>query len=411
MLLLLLLVSSGCDVNIPGCGKRSLPFFKPVTPPAVPTAAVANTILPVSTPLAQAAISKPAAKPQVAAPAAVEMNLNKPAPTLTPTFTATPEEIEKIAYTTLEQGKPTLWTMNTDGTGRTRLTGLGSSSWYPLWSPNGKSLAFLSDMKDGKINLFMVQKDGSNLQQLTALGDMPLPFPSQLKPPFSWSPKSDEIVYGYHNQVWKVNLETLAQQTLDSEDGTYSISQVEWAPHRDNKYVAFVVSQGPGYGNLKLVNPRLKDLLTLTSLNQTIVDMSWTSDAREVAYLVDNTLYTASPQTSLPKLVLDHPCTEMGPLVSYSPSETASVLMLLAKEFKSDKAYRVAVMEKASAGFPDPGTLKYLTPDGVDDAIWSPDGSKIAYVQAGDLWVMDSNGANPHRIALIGIQSPVWSRK
>ena len=344
----------------------------------------------------------------------VEMSVNKVNPTATgtPTATPTPQEVEKIAYTTLEHEKPTLWTMGTDGTDRIRLTPMGTGSWFPFWSPNGKLLAFLSDMKDGKINLFTMEKDGTGLKQLTSFDDMTLPNSSHLKPPFSWSPKSDEIAFCYHNQVWKVDVESLELQTLSNEDPNYIVSALEWAPHRDNKFVAYIVKQGENYTSLMLVNPRLKDVLTLASTSLPMLDISWTSDARDVAYLVDqNSLFSASSQTSQPKTILNHPCPELGPLVAYSPSESTSNLMLLAKEFDTDQGYRVALLDKASKGYPDTGSLKYLTDPGIDDAIWSPDGSQIAYLQSGDLWIMDITGSHKHRIALIGVQSPSWSKK
>ncbi len=421
LLLLLLLISSGCDVNIPGCGKRSLPFFKSVKPTPLPPSVVPTPAAALSVPAPALALSKsPTATPKASVKppgslqAPVEMSLSKSEPTATgtPTATPTPQEVEKIAYTTLEGGKPTLWTMNTDGTNRARLTPSGTGSWFPLWSPNGKWLAFLSDMTGGKVNLFIVQKDGTGLQALTSYDDMLLPAAAHVKPPFSWSPQSDEIAFCYRNQVWKVNIETLDLQTLSSEDPAYTVSAVEWAPHRANKYVAFLVDQGKNYSILKLVNPRLKDLLTLASTDQPMVDISWTSDAREVAYLVgQDTLYSASPQTSLPRVLLNHPCPELGPLVSYSPSESSSILMLLAKKLDTDPGYRVALLDKSSTGPTDPGTLKFLSQPGVDDATWSPDGSKIAYVLSGDLWVVDATGQNAHRVALIGVQSPTWSKK
>lgn len=421
MLLLLLLVSSGCDVNIPGCGKRTLPFFKPANPPVVSSGPVSTTISPGTalTPSPAATPKNPipgAAQPAVKKPGSmevpVEMSVSKANPTATgtPTATPTPQEVEKIAYTTAEHEKPTLWTMSTDGTNRTRLTPVGTSSWFPLWSPNGKLLAFLSDMKDGKMNLFMIEKDGTGLKQLTSFDDVALPKPSHLKPPFSWSPKSDEIAFCYHNQVWKVNVETQELQTLSTEDPNYTVSALEWAPHFDNKYVAFIVNQGENYTTLMLVNPRLKDTLKLAATQNPILDISWTSDARDVAYLIgQKSLFSASSQTSLPKMILKNPSPELGPLVVYSPSDTN--LMLLAKEFATDQDYRVALLDKGSKGDPDTGSLKYLTEPGVDDAIWSPDGSKIAYLQSGDLWVMDITGSNKRRIALIGVQSPSWSKK
>jgi Tol biopolymer transport system component len=422
MLLLLLLISSGCDVNIPGCGKRSLPFFKPVNLPPVPSNPVTVAGSPVSAIAPSASATKAQKPPQnqtggkkpglIEVP--VEMNISKPKPTATgtPSFTPTPQEVEKIAFTTLEHDKPILWTMGTDGADRNRLTPIGTSSWFPLWSPNGKWLAFLSDMKNGKMNLYVIEKDGSNLKQLTSFDDMAIPNSSHLKPPFSWSPKSDEIAFCYQNQVWKANLDTLELQTLATEDPNFTVSALEWAPHRDNKYVAYVVTQGENYTILMLVNPRLLDTLKLAATQNPIMDISWTSDARDVAYLIgQNALYTASSQTSLPKMILNHPCPELGPLVAYSPSEAGINLLLLAKEFSTDQDYRVALLDKPSTGYPDTGSLKYLTEAGVSNAIWSPDGSQIAYLQSGDLWVMDVTGAHKHRIALIGVQSPCWSKK
>lgn len=175
--------------------------------------------------------------------------------------------------------------------------------------------------------------------------------------------------------------------------------------------MAYVVRQGEKYSELDLVNPRLKDKLKLMS-NISIRDLSWSQDAREVAYLVDpSSVYRASAQESLPKMILLNASPEMGPLVAYSPDESSKNMLFLAKKDTEDKGYRVAILNKASTGPTDPGTLKFLTEPGVGNAVWSPDGSKIAYIQSGDLWVMDVNGANKKRIAVIGIQFPNWSNK
>lgn len=420
MLLLLLLISSGCDVNIPGCGKRSLPFFKKITPP--PAASPVAQAPAVSNPPAAAAPApavplpaKPA--PKTAPPLSMEMSLSKPQPSVpsTPTATATPLEVEKIAYTTLEKGKPTLWLMNPNGTDNTRLTAIGTGSWFPLWSPNGKLLAFLSNMNDGKVNLYLYQKGGKDFRQLTFFPDYSIPVPGGLKPPLTWSPKSDEIAFIYHRQVWKVTLDSTLQATLASVNPAYSITGIDWAPHRDNRYVAFLVKQGDGFCTLNLVNPRLLDRLQLvqSTFDGPLVDFSWTADARKIAYLAGkHSIYLASSETSAPKALLLNSSLEFGPLVSYSPSESASNLMLLVKE-SPDSDYRLALLDKASKSDQEAGTVKFLTNPGVVNAVWSPDGSKIAYVTSnGDLWVMDAlTGANKARVSISVIQSPSWSKK
>ena len=421
MLLLLLLISSGCDVNIPGCGKRSLPFFKKITPPAPVSQPIQALIpTPVSTVAPLASPALPAMEKETdkrkTLDSSVEMSISKPklVVTSTPTDTSTPMEVEKIAYTTLEKDKPTLWTMNTDGTNRVRLTAVGTGSWYPLWSPNGKVLAFLSDMNPEKqLNLYTVKKGTNEFIQITAYPDMVLDNPPGLKAPFTWSPRSDEIAYSYHNQVWKVDLSTLGQVTLTNLDSAYSISALEWAPHRDTKFIGYLAKKGVNYFGLVLINPRLMDQLKLVDSPQLLSDITWTPDARKIAYIVNKTsIYSASAETSLPKLLIFGGSSELGPLLSYSPAESAvPPLMTLAKKLPVDEGYRVAILDKPASD-KDTGSLKYLTEPGVEDAVWSPDGSKIAYVKNGELWTMDgASGAHKTRLAATGIIGPNWSKK
>ncbi len=402
MLMLLLLISTGCDINIPGCGKRSFPSFEPIVQNTVST----NSLPTNNNPLPSKATANPPNPSNISNGSKVSV-----IPMTTPT--PVPVDIEKIAYTTIEEGLPTLWTMNTDGTERTRLTSIGTSSWNPLWSPNGKILAFLSTTNAGKVNLYIVQKGSTQLTQLTNWDDMGKPDPMLLQAPFTWSPKSDQLAYIYKNQVWTVALDTQDQSTLVNVDPAFTIISVAWAPHRDNKYIAYTVRRGIQYSSVFLVNPRLKDKLSLADSRKLIPAITWTSGAEELAYLSDkNAVYTTTVEDTTSKPVIVDASPELAAYVSFSPVESSTRLMLLAKQTTDDTGYRVAVVDQPAKTDQDTGKLKYLTPVGVDWAVWSPDGTKIAYVISGELWIMDSiSGLNKTRIALSGIQSPDWSKK
>jgi dipeptidyl aminopeptidase/acylaminoacyl peptidase len=427
MLLVLLLISSGCVVNIPGCGKRTLPFFKRTTDslPMPPPSLAGNTI-PMTVGGANnvgAVSQKPTvgSTPGTSHPkdqSQLEISMgsgNIPATPVPPTPTATPQDMEEFAYTIIENQNPALWTMNTDGSNSTRLSPAGTSAWYPLWSPNGKLLAFLSNQGEtGKVNLFFLKKGEKTAQQLTFYDDMEMPSPGTIKPPISWSPKSDKIAYIYHHQVWQVDVDSQSSNSLfNPSDPSYSVTDIDWAPYRENKSIALLMKEGERSFELWLVNPRLLDRLKLVEIPYAAQDLSWSSDTQHVAYLYNsNYIYTASAETSIPQPLIQNASPQLGPLIRYSPSETGNnLLLLLAKKDLSENDYRVALVNKKSTGSTDAGSLTYLTEPGVTDALWSPDGQKIAYLQTGDLWIMNLDGSNKTKISIAGIQFPDWSRK
>src|SRR5450756_591854 len=48
---------------------------------------------------------------------------------------------------------------------------------------------------------------------------------------------------------------------------------------------------------------------------------------------------------------------------------------------------------------------------GATEARWSPDGKRVAYIVAGQLWIADASGANARKISSVngGAGGPVWS--
>ncbi len=69
--------------------------------------------------------------------------------------------------------KPTemeLFICNADGSNLKQLTSLGNANWAPFMHPNGKKIIFSSDYKSKKglpFNLYMINIDGSGLEQIT----------------------------------------------------------------------------------------------------------------------------------------------------------------------------------------------------------------------------------------------------
>jgi Tol biopolymer transport system component len=69
-----------------------------------------------------------------------------------------------------------IWVMNADGTDKVRLTKNGATNWAPSWHPDGKRIIFSSNMDDWhediqkfghNFELYLMNVDGSGLERLT----------------------------------------------------------------------------------------------------------------------------------------------------------------------------------------------------------------------------------------------------
>lgn len=80
-------------------------------------------------------------------------------PTLSPDGT-------KIAFVTNRDGNIEVYVMDADGSNLQRITDNGADDSDPTWSPDGRWIAFASD-RDGDFEIFIVQADGTGLRQVT----------------------------------------------------------------------------------------------------------------------------------------------------------------------------------------------------------------------------------------------------
>jgi TolB protein len=80
--------------------------------------------------------------------------------------------------------------MDADGGNPTRLTDSPGFDGFPLWSPDGRKIAFLTG-RDGNAEIYTMNPDGSEQTNLTNTPNAQ----ESVQGDFSWSPDSAQIMF------------------------------------------------------------------------------------------------------------------------------------------------------------------------------------------------------------------------
>ena len=247
---------------------------------------------------------------------------------------------DDIVFTRWEStdGITHLFVINADGTGLHQLTTDSLDDREPRWSPDGTKIAFIRVYsRDGdSANVSAINADGTNLVRLTY--EHPDANPS-------WSPDGSQISYQhgplspYTADVWTMNADGTSPHLFMPADSTGGAVGVMWTSQN--------TLLGYEYFGLKL---------------------QLTPDATHLTRVlrIDNTYY-ANPRLS---------------------PDGSTIAFCWTGPYGGDGPYIYTVK-------PDGTDMKQLTHGHDKNPIWSPDGSKIAYINEDfQIWTMNADGTN-----------------
>ncbi len=118
-------------------------------------------------------------------------------------FTTEPFPDFPIHFVRKENGRYVIYGMTKNGEQRARLSDSNQDCWRPRMSPNRDKMAFLSFV-DGNIHLFTMDRDGSNVQQLTPAG-FPVGGHQPFELDFCWTSGSDRLLYMNFDKLYSIN--------------------------------------------------------------------------------------------------------------------------------------------------------------------------------------------------------------
>ena len=129
-----------------------------------------------------------------------------------------------------------VYVMNVDGTGLQQLTSVGNNG-DPVWSPDGTRITFGSDREGGnKLNIFAMKADGTQQEQLTNF-DVPYEAGDT-----NWSSDGKKITFEWdvngmkqslpnaYAEVWTMNADGSGQLTTGVQCSDVGCAP-RWQPH------------------------------------------------------------------------------------------------------------------------------------------------------------------------------------
>ncbi len=191
-----------------------------------------------------------------------------------------PDGKQVVFRSRLRDNDDEIYTVNTDGSNLTRLTNHKGSDELPVWSADGKQIAFLSNLNSpnpDNLSMFTMDKDGSNVHRLSQ---------DKVFSP-TWSPDGKEIAFvNYKNKEVEIkimdsngkNAKRILTLKVDS------IESLAWSP--DGQNIAFFTQVGViGPIVINIMDKDGANLHTLAEEYRPIFGgLSWSPDGKQLLF-------------------------------------------------------------------------------------------------------------------------------
>jgi Tol biopolymer transport system component len=344
-----------------------------------------------------------------------------------------------------------IYTLPIDGGKATRITSGQMFDAQPHYSPDGKSIVFVSDRSQSD-NLWIMNADGTNPRALTRENDQRFQSPTfTTDGKYVLASKGNDIFMYYVGGATTAGLRLTGDTTAAAGRGNAGGGRggntanvfLGPAPSHDGRYIYFAMrnSTGGGYNQTALgwqigvLDRETGRTFTKTNAVGSGMRPELSPDGRWMTYATRNNAETSlmlrdlssgDDRLLLPKIQRDdqesRPNRDVVPTYAFTPDSKSIIIghhgkfwranVADGKEtmipFTADVDLMIAGPEKVTYALND----SVLTVHQIRDVAPSPDNKKLAFVALDRLWTMDLPNGTPRRLAPsenVGEFQPTWS--
>jgi Tol biopolymer transport system component len=258
----------------------------------------------------------------------------------------------------------------------------------PVWSPNGKRIAFVSDLdpKSANADIYVAAADGTNVRRITN--------EPRGKTGLAWSPNGKWIAYQSYAYIEEVSPDGKRHRRLTPYGGSQP------AFSRSGRRIAYANGAGEFYAAIYAMRPdgSKKTLVARPSEGESLTQPTWSPDGERLAFSVGT-----AADTNLIKPYLAVISQYRGRRTKYIPghlslstdwSPDGRRILLVQSTRKGDGYFdfKVSVLDLRTRKLRDLGQTASYT------ARWSPDGRRILFENGGAIYVMNADGSHVRKL-------------
>jgi Tol biopolymer transport system component len=298
------------------------------------------------------------------------------------------------------QDNPDIYVRQVGVTGApVRLTNDPRNDFNPVWSPDGRWIAFLRESSPGASQLRLIPAEGGSEREVGAIRYGLLTSP----PYIAWLPGSDGLVVtdstgqGAPDALFEISLETGGKKRLTSPQAP-ALSDIHPAISPDGRTLVFRRHKGVGIGELYwLMLGTAGEPRPLTPLGLDAHHPVWAPDGKEILFSAERGLWrTAVPGRSVPDRL---PFVgEDGSMPTLSRRRADGLPRLVyVRSLEDSNIWRIDT-PGAGLSAPSPPVLAISSTRLDYNPHFSPDGRRVAFDSSRsgnvEVWLADPDGSN-----------------